>query len=280
MGTPRVLACFIAVSTSAAPALGAEGDAVDAPPSADSIDAHPKDEALWSTVERPWLYQADPSAPPAGHVIAGLSVGYAAVDRGAARPFAADLARAGAVYSATAEVGVHRLVALHGEGLLAGQGTSSSVSGGAMLGVTAYPLPQGAPVDASVSAGYLRELGGSSGAWGRIAVAGDVGPARLVLTALGEHVFEPGRDGVDVLVTTGVSYALADAVRVGAEYVVQDLEGAWDPEEADGGIRHFVGPNVALELMRHRARLVAGPAFGLSEGSPRFLGRVAALYSF
>jgi hypothetical protein len=269
---PCSLAWLTAAALISSPALGADTIGPKPAPSAD--------EAAWSDVERPWLYQPDPSAPPPGHVIAGLSVGYAAVNRGAARPFAADLAHAGAVYSASVEVGLHRLLSLQGEGLLAGQGTSDSVSAGAVLGASVHPLPSSFPVDLAISGGYLRELGGSNGAWGRVALAGDLGPARLALTALGEHVFEPGRDGVDVLVTTGVSCAIAGPVRIGAEYVVQDLEGAWDPEEADGGIRHFVGPNIALELMRHRARLVAGPALGLSDASPKLLGRVAAVYSF
>jgi uncharacterized membrane protein YgdD (TMEM256/DUF423 family) len=135
-------------------------------------------------------------------------------------------------------------------------------------------------VDVAVAAGYLRELGGGNGLWARAAVAGDVGPVRLALGAVGEHVLEPDRDALDVMVSTGVSYALADFLRLGAEYVVQDLEGAWEREEAEGGIRHFVGPNLALALLGHRVRLVAGPAVGLSPASPRLLGRVAAALAF
>jgi hypothetical protein len=81
-------------------------------------------------------------------------------------------------------------------------------------------------------------------------------------------------------VSTGVSYSILDSLRMGAEYLVQDLEGAWEKDEADGGIRHFVGPNLALELADHRVKLAAGPAFGLSPGSPRVLGRLAATYAF
>ncbi len=281
---PKAAPALLALAALAlAPAARAgEHDAVPGvgAPGADTVTEPTDAEKRWVGVERPWLYQADPTAPPPLHAVAGLSVGYASIDRGAARPFAADVARAGAVYSASVEVGLHRYVSVLGEGLLAGQGSSSSVSGGALAGVGLYPLGPTSPVDVAITGGYLRELGGSNGVWGRAAIAGDLGRARLALTALGEHVFEPGRDGVDVLVTTGVSYAVVDVLRLGAEYVVQDLEGAWDPEEADGGIRHFVGPNLALELMKHRARIVAGPAIGLSEASPRLLGRVAALYSF
>lgn len=74
------------------------------------------------------------------------------------------------------------------------------------------------------------------------------------------------------------AYELWRALRLGAEYVVQDLEGAWEPDEAEGGIRHFVGATVGVHL--GRAQLGAGPAFGLSPNSPRYLGRLAASYSF
>jgi hypothetical protein len=231
-------------------------------------------------VRRPWLYAADPSAPPPGHVLASLSVGYAEVNRGAARPFAGNIAHAGGVLSAGGEVGVLRFASLHAEGLLAGDG--GKVNAGAMIGASFYPLPATFPVTFALSGGYLRELGGDSGAWGRASVGGDLGKARLVLTALGSHVFAPGtekRDGVDLLLTAGASYALGDIVRVGAEYVVQDLEGAWDPDEAEGGIRHFLSPMASLTLAKH-VYINGGPAFGLSKESPRVLGRIAATYAF
>lgn len=242
-------------------------------------DARTPKDGAWDDVARPWLYTADPTAPPAGHVLAGLGVSYAQVDRGAARPFAADRAHAGAVMSASAEVGLHRFVSIYGEGLLSGEGAGASVSGGGLLGVTFYPLRAKSAVDLSVAAGYLRELGGANGVWGRAAVAGDLGPARLALTAVGSHVFAPGRDEVDFLLTAGASVALVPIFRLGVEYVVQDIEGAWDPEEADGGIRHFLGPTASLELAR-RVRLTAGPAFGMSPESPRLLGRIMASYAF
>jgi hypothetical protein len=253
------------------------------PPSRDAPAPAPAPDP-WALVHRPWLYASDPTAPPPGHVLASLGVGYAQVNRGAARPFAGDIAHAGAVFSAGAEVGVLRFASLEAEGLLAGQG--STMNAGAMVGANVYPLDPKGPVALAVSAGYLRELGGDNGLWGRVAVAGDLGPARLVLTALGEHVFASSatgtperRDGFDLVLTAGASYALTQAVHLGAEYVVQDLEGAWEPEEADGGIRHFIGPVVSAKLAR-RIQITAGPAFGLSRGSPSLVGRLAATYAF
>jgi hypothetical protein len=252
------------------------------PPARDTATPAPAPDP-WATSPRAFLYSADPSAPPPGHVLASLSVGYAQVDRGAARPFAANVASAGAVFGAGVEVGITRWFALSGEGLLAGRTSDApggaGVNGGGMIGASFYPFPKSWPVDLALAGGYLRELGGANGAWGRVSVGGSYKGARFVATAIGSHVFEKGRDGVDIMLTAGATYAVLPILRLGAEYVVQDLEGAWEEEEADGGIRHFLGPIASLELAK-RVHLTAGPAFGLSKGSPTVLGRFAAAYAF
>jgi hypothetical protein len=251
-------------------------------PEAPRPDApEPRPEAPWPLhrAPRPWLYAADPTAPAPLDVVASLGLGYAQVDRGAARPFAADVAHAGAVFNVSGEIGLARFASAYVEGLLAGQGDGTPVAAGAVIGANFFPLAGRIPFDVAISAGYLRELGSDNGIWARVAVAGDIGRVRLSFTALGEHVFAENRDGVDVLLTSGASVAIAPFFRAGAEYVVQDLEGAWDPEEADGGIRHFVGANAILLLARN-VQLAAGPALGLSEASPRLLGRLNATYVF
>src|SRR5262245_60971609 len=122
-----------AIAASLAAPLRAQESPLPAQPARDTPAPPPV--SAWDDVARPWLYTADPSAPPAGHVLASLGVSYAAVNRGAARPFAADRANAGAVMTAGAEIGLHRFVSLSAEGLLAGQGPGESVGAGAMLGV-------------------------------------------------------------------------------------------------------------------------------------------------
>ncbi|MFT3774710.1 MAG: hypothetical protein QM820_55875 [Minicystis sp.] len=232
----------------------------------------------WANVRRPWLYTADPTAPPPGHVLASLGVGYAQVDRGAARPFAANYAHAGAVFNAAAEVGVFRFMSVQAEGMLAGEG-SDKVHAGGVVGLAFYPLPAKSPVDLSIAGGYLRELGGGNGVWGRASAGISWRNARFVVSAVGSHIFEKGRDDMDLLLTAGATYAVLPILRLGVEYVVQDLEGAWEEDEADGGIRHFLGPTASIQLGK-RVYLTAGPAFGLSKGAPSVLGRMAASYAF
>ena len=274
-----------ALTTFAAPRAAAADPLSAMEPLAPAPDASEpgKQADPWADVRRPWLYAPDPTAPPPGHVLASLGVGFAQINRGAARPFAADIGHAGAVFSAGAEVGILEIASLHAEGLLAGDG--GNVNTGAMIGASIYPLGRKGPVGLVVSGGYLRELGGANGVWGRAAIAGNLGPIRLILTGLGEHVFSTTgpagelRDGIDLLLTAGASYAFTETFQLGAEYVVQDLEAAWDPGELDGGVRHFIGPTATLKLARH-IQIGAGPSFGLSAQSPRVLGRMSASYAF
>ncbi|HEY8075756.1 MAG TPA: hypothetical protein VIF62_16635, partial [Labilithrix sp.] len=69
-------------------------------------------------------------------------------------------------------------------------------------------------------------------------------------------------------------------LRLGAEWVGQDLEAAVDPEEAEGGMRCFAGPTASLELMGRRLAIGAGPSFGLTPGSPPLLARGQVAYAF
>ena len=128
------------------------------PPAPDAVEPA-KQADPWADTRRPWLYASDPTAPPAGHVLTSLGVGIAQIDRGAARPFAANVAHSGAVFSAGAEVGIFKFASLHAEGLLAGDG--GNVNGGAMLGASLYVLGPKSPVGLVFSGGYLRELGGA-----------------------------------------------------------------------------------------------------------------------
>jgi hypothetical protein len=63
------------------------------------------------------------------------------------------------------------------------------------------------------------------------------------------------------------------------EWVGQDLEGALR-NDAEGGARHFVGPTAALALLNERLSVVVGPSLGLSDPSPKLLGRLAIAFGF
>ncbi len=49
-------------------------------------------------------------------------------------------------------------------------------------------------------------------------------------------------------------------------------------EQADGGPRHFIGPQMALDLLDKRLSLAGGPAFGIGPRSPTLSGRLSLAY--
>jgi hypothetical protein len=68
-------------------------------------------------------------------------------------------------------------------------------------------------------------------------------------------------------------------LRLGAEYIAQDLEAAAEDDEAEGGARHYVGPDVALALYRNRLLVTAGGAVQIAQ-SPGVLARAAVTYVY
>jgi len=227
---------------------------------------------------RSWVYLDDPTTPAPWHVTAFTRMTATGFSGTPTRPFGADVAHPGSIMEVGGELGLVRSLSI------AATGYSSSLAGdagafGTMVGLRFAPLAPTSATHLVMSGGFLREVSGGNGAWGRVSLVQDVGRARFGATVHGEHVFLRGRDGVDVTAMAGASYAIAGPLRGGVEYVAQDLEGAAG-DEAEGGVRHFVGPTASVELLGRRLTLNGGPAFGLSKGSPPVLGRVALAYAF
>jgi hypothetical protein len=107
----------------------------------------------------------------------------------------------------------------------------------------------------------------------------DFGRLRVASMVHGEHVFAGKRDGVDMMLMAGANVRVVDVLRVGAEYVAQDIEAAIDPAEAEG-MRHFLGGTASVALINERLTIGAGPALGLSPNAPRLLGRAQVAWSF
>ena len=232
---------------------------------------------------RSWAYVEDPSLPAAGGVVAWTRGTYAgASDVGSAtRAFAGNAARAGGMLEAGAEVGLLSVLALQASGV-GTFGRYDGVGAGATAGLRLSPLPAASPFKVALGAGWLREPGeiGGQGAWARMDASYETGRLRLATNAHGEHLFVTGRDALDVLVTTGATVRLAGPLRAGVEYVAQDLEGAFDYAEAEGGVRPFVGPTVVLDRLGDHLTVAASPGVGLSYATPHAVGRLALAYAF
>ena len=250
--------------------------AADAPP--DGIVAPAP--AQNAAAPRPWLYLDDPRTPEQLGVVAFSRLTYAGFGASPTRPIGGETARPGGTAEVGGEVGLLPFLSAQASAF-AGTGYASEAGAvGGMAGLRLSPFDKNGATHASLSGGWIRGLDGKDGAWGRVAFAQDVGRARLGTMVHGEHIAAAGRDAVDLMLTAGASYAVTGPLRLGAEYVAQDIEGALDGDEAEGGVRHFLGPTAAVDLASHRLSLVGGPSFGLSKGSPPVVGRLAIAWAF
>jgi hypothetical protein len=264
----------------------------------------PPDTSAQRKIDRTWLYLDDARTPAPWQVIGMTSVSYTTVgtnpdpDSAPYRAFAFNTAQPGALVSLGGEIGFLPWLSLEALGQVEAGGATDGANPGAIVGLRFRLSPASwTAVHIVASGGYLRETWagpvrgdggdiaapgqphGDNGAWAQAAVSADIQRLRLGLTAHGEHVFADGRDGVDVMVKAGVNYRCVDWLRLGVEWVGQDLEETF-ADGAEGGARHFVGPTAAVQLLSDRLSIVAGPSAGLSTGSPKFLGRLALAYGF
>jgi hypothetical protein len=270
----------------------------------------PNDDATRHQIDRTWLYADDAHVAAPMTVVGMSSVSYTNIGSSPTRidspypntynGFAANTAQPGGLLSAGGEVGlVPRLsVMALGQLGLGGVDGVPNPSAGAIAGVRLRLLPsEWQNTHLALSAGYLREAWsgpvydddtgkwlpgsphGDNGAWIQAAFSVDVRRLRIATTVHGEHVFWPGRDPLDVMAEVGASYRVIDPLRIGVEYVGQDLEESFSPG-AEGGARHFLGPIASMQLLDQRMTIVAGPSLGLSSLSPAFVGRVGIAYGF
>lgn len=265
-------------------------------------------------VERPWLYNDDPTIPAPWRVVAAMSETYSGNDRSVSRPFASGDDGPGGKASIGVQLGLPYHFAIDVTGVLgffgqnhaAGEdpcadsttGTCSSVGGGLMAGVRFAPF-DGAKhgFRLAIGAGYLQDLNQASGMYARVTATYDVGRLRLAAMVHGEHVARNGSDPVDLMATLGASVRVAPAFRVGVEYIVQDLEeaftsGAGDagdadssvPGAAEGGVHQFVGLTGSLSLLRRKLFINFGPALAfrpeLASGQVSPVGRAVVSYTF
>jgi len=103
-------------------------------------------------------------------------------------------------------------------------------------------------IDVSAGAGVLHEYGGTNVILGRVALGRQFASWQVYGNLLLEKALSPDRDNIDLTSTVGLSFLVAGAIHLGMEAVGQDLEGFWDPTEAEGGARLYLGPVVGIEF--------------------------------
>jgi len=132
-------------------------------------------------------------------------------------------------------------------------------------------------VDMAASVGFLREYLGANVLMARLALGRDFGRFNLQGNAVFEKPFAQNRDPMDIITTAAIGYQILPWLWGGVDAVGEDLEGFFEPEEAEGGAKFMVGPTVQMQLSRKmQFRLGAGPIFYLTKSTaisqaPRYL---------
>jgi len=121
--------------------------------------------------------------------------------------------------------------------------------------------------------GIRQEWDGTRVFIGRLLAGSNVGRGRLQGSLVMERAVGSlvRHDAADIVTSLGWSRGLGRRISIGAEGIGQDLEGFWDPAEADGGAKLLVGPSLHAASTNGgwMANLVAGPVVQrLSSASP------------
>lgn len=146
----------------------------------------------------------------------------------------------------------------------------------------------------AVGVGGRREWNGTAAMLARISVGRVFDHSALFGNAVLERPFAGGRDPLDLVVSLGWTRRLNRAVSLGIEAIGEDLEGFWDPNEAEGGARLFAGPSVhvAVPGSALHVTFAVGPVIHAStsdrastaprtlSGSGGFAARVSIGYAF
>jgi hypothetical protein len=118
-------------------------------------------------------------------------------------------------------------------------------------------LGSGSRTRLAVGLGARREWGGTTAALGRVSL-GWSGRRTLLFGNLRlEKPFAEGRDAVDLITTLGWLQRVGRGLRIGVEGVGEDLEGLWEPGEAEGGAKLYVGPTLHWSTPTERLWLSA-----------------------
>jgi hypothetical protein len=247
-----------------------------------AVEDHPAPSvSAAAPVEQPFLYMVDPHGPAARQVLAGYSLAFSS-NAGAIRPIPGNFDSEGIVHTLSLEVGVIDRLRVYAQTMIAESiGTTSEVNAVALqLGARLLLTPpRWQRLRVMLTGAFLREFGASLGASGELTVTYDLNRVRFAASLHGERIFAASRDPIDLYAVAGVSVRVIPILRLGVEYIAQDLEELDGDDNAEGGARHYAGPDIALSLHKNRLLVTAGGAIQLAS-APGVLARAALTYVY
>jgi hypothetical protein len=231
--------------------------------------------------QRPFGFVSDGSTPSRGVLGLGYAFGLGS-GIAADRPLPVDLA-AGAGGSHTVAIGyglTDRLSPFASATFSQSSTIPSRLSSTVMAGARYQFTDPTSPFHVALSGGVTHEgLGGTTGLTMLAAASLASGPFVMAANLQADKMFAAGRDSVDLITTAGVAVRVVGGLRVGVEYVGQDLEDAFE-EDLEGGARHAVGPSVSLDLEGGRYQLTVATGFGLNAISPTAVVRAGFSFNY
>lgn len=145
-------------------------------------------------------------------------------------------------------------------------------------------------VDLQVAAGYGFDYRGDHLLRFRGVLGRGFGRFEVVASGLVEVPLTGRRDEADVMLEVAASLGLTDWYRQGFEVCLEDLEGLWEANEAEGGAKILAGPTASFQLGGgFVVKLNAALVHTLSSGQPTaagtppalgFMGRLVLGYGF
>ena len=231
--------------------------------------------------ERPFNFALDPTTPSKGDLGVEYGIGLAS-GVNADRPLPSSIGYAGVVHAFTVDYGINAHLAPFVTARIyqPAQGYESDDRVGGIFGLRAQLTDPNSKFRFTLAGAGSREFEGAWVGWLKGAASYDIDRVRVVANVHLEHAFAANRDALDLMAVVGASYKILDQLRVGAEYVGQDLEETFDAG-AEGGAEHFAAGTVAIDLGDGTFQIVGGPALGLGNRMHgNVLGKAALLASF
>jgi hypothetical protein len=268
------VAIFLLLAASAAAAADSDGTTPEG-----SMTRTADLEGRVTAEEQPFVFVVDTSTPSQGVVSLGYDLGVGS-GISAIRPIPVVLQNEGIANGFTVGYGVTNWIEPTASVIINSNPSSSTATLDAIVGLKFQLTSPDSPWRAGVQGGGLREGESASfGVWMRGMGSVDIGPVLIEANVYAEHVFSPGRDAADFMGELGADYRVLPFLRLGAEWVGQDLEETFDAG-AEGGSRMGVGPDIAFDLDRGRYQIVVAGLAGLNSISPTAIVRAGLLGSF
>jgi hypothetical protein len=239
----------------------------------------PVDSSDTGRYQRPFAFMDDPSLPSAKHAAISYALGVGS-SAGALRPVQATPNGSALVHSLGVDIGVLPRLSVFTNAYLEQPISGSSITTGAVAvgGRLLVTKPSSTHLRVAIKTAFLRDFAGGLGGFVQATGSYDLGRFRLAATAHVEKIFAPGRDAIDLVAVLGASVRVATPLRLGVEYIAQDLEEIGG-DGAEAGMRGFIGPDLALTLLRNRLLIAAGSAVETAR-HPSVVGRGTLTYLY